>query len=76
MLFLPTDGTGYTEGKGLALGIVLLILNLIFVSLYLIAWIMPDWLKTYLNHNYKTADIQNYSSEKSEDELLKELMED
>jgi len=51
---------------------ILTFLNIIFALLNLFAWMMPKWLKNYLNQGYESQEEDMTSSE-SEDALIEKL---
>lgn len=52
--------------------LILTILNCIFAILSLLSWVMPKWLKTYLNQGYQTKGESMFSFD-SDDSLMAKI---
>ncbi|WP_371801844.1 hypothetical protein [Candidatus Lokiarchaeum ossiferum] len=77
VFLLPMDGTGYTSIQGMIVGILLLIVSIFFGACQLIGWIMPPKLKAYFNRDFQPKNsYQNINEDLTEEELMKQLMED
>ena len=75
VLLLPIDGTGYTSPQGIWMGIMLLIVSIFFGLSQVIGWMMPSKLKAYFNRGFTPA-TDDHPEELSEEELMKQLMEE
>ncbi|MCJ7649736.1 MAG: hypothetical protein MUP85_14060 [Candidatus Lokiarchaeota archaeon] len=71
MLLTPYRGS-FSDPFMAILVMILTFLNIIFALLSLFAWVMPKWLKNYLNQGYESQEEDMTSSE-SEDALIEKL---
>lgn len=52
-LFMPPTVDAFSEPMGFIIGIIIIINSLIFSFSSIIAWVMPQWLKQFINRNYE-----------------------
>lgn len=53
-LFMPPEVNGFSEPGAIIIGIIILLNSLIFSFSSIIAWVMPEWLKEFIDRNYES----------------------